>query len=132
MAQRKLFEVLSPKPGKTEVMSGRFTIGASGAISGQTGAMLSGVTVTQDTTGGAVGRYLLTFYRTFKNPPSCQASFQGPAAGSAFPTTTGSRCVWRSVTANTLTASLQLIRSDTQADADAASGSVVNFLIAST
>lgn len=128
--QRKLFEVLSPKPGKSEVLAGNFTIGAGGAITAQTGARQSGVTVTQDTTGGAVGRYLLTFYRGFtKGPQAKMAIMEGPATGTAFPTATGSEARFRSYASPTAAASLQLLRSDTQADADGASGTVVHFIL---
>jgi len=126
--QRKLFEVLSPKPGKSEVLAGNFTIGAAGAITAQTGARLSGVTVTQD--AASVGRYLLTFYRGFtKGPQAKMAIMEGPATGTVFPTATGSEARFRSYASPTAAASLQLLRSDTQADADGASGTVVHFIL---
>ena len=126
--QRKLFEVLSPKPGKSVVLAGNFTIGAAGAITAQTGAQQSGVTVTQDVT--STGRYLLTFYRGFtKGPQAKMAIMEGPATGTAFPTTTGSEARFRSYASPTAAASLQLLRSDTQADADGASGTVVHFVL---
>lgn len=116
--------------GAESLLSGSFTIGSSGAISAQTGAAASGFTVTQDTTSSAVGRYLVTFYKTFNAIKTKMVSMTGPAAGTAFPTTTGSHPQFRNYTgtaANTLTASVQFTRSDTQADADAASGTVCHL-----
>src|SRR6185437_10026671 len=95
---------------------------------GADGARLSGVTVTQDVT--STGRYLLTFYRGFtKGPQAKMAIMEGPATGTAFPTTTGSEARFRSYASPTAAASLQLLRSDTQADADGANGTVVHFIL---
>ena len=112
-------------------MTGNFTIGTSGAITAQTGAAQSGFTVTQDTTSSAVGRYLVTFYKNFQAIKYKGVSMTGPAAGTAFPTTTGIDPQFRDysgTTASTLAASVQLTRSDTKADADAASGTRVHLL----
>lgn len=121
----------SPNPNGAEtLLSGSFTIGSSGAISAQTGAVAAGFKVTQDTTSSAVGRYLVTFYKNFQALKYKGVSITGPAAGSAFPTTTGTQPYFRSYTGtapNTQTASVQLVRTDTQADADAAFGLSVHL-----
>ena len=132
MVQRKLTVPYgSPNPNREVFLSGSFTLGSSGAISSQTSVLNSGVTITQDTTGGAVGRYLSTFDRTtYKSLKAKFLSVTGPAAGSAFPTTTGINAYFRSYTGtspNTTENSIQLTRSDTMADADGASGTVVHY-----
>lgn len=132
MAQRKLTVPYgSPNPNREVLLSGSFTIGASGAISSQTAVLNSGVTITQDVTGSAVGRYLAVFDRTtYKALKYKGLSMTGPAAGTAFPTTTGIDPTFRLYTATlpaNQAASIQLTRSDTKADADAASGTVVYY-----
>ena len=132
MAQRKLTVPYgSPNPNREVLLSGSFTIGSSGAISSQTAVLNSGVTVTQDTTSSAVGRYLATFDRTtYKALKTKTVSMSGPAAGTAFPTTTGVDPQFRLYTATlpaNQAASIQFTRSDTKADADAASGTVCHY-----
>jgi len=121
----------SPNPNREVILTGKFTLGASGAIASQTSVLNSGVTITQDTTGGAVGRYLATFDRTtYKSLKAKWLGFTGPAAGSVFPTTTGIDPAFRSYTGtspDTTANSIQLTRSDTKADADGASGSVIHY-----
>lgn len=134
MSQRKLTVPYgSPNPNREVFLSGTVTIGSSGAISAQTAVLNSGVTVTEDTTGGAVGRYLLTYDRTtYKSCKSKVVSMRGPAAGSAFPTTTGIDPAFRDYTGTlpeTSALSVQFTRSDTKADADPASGSQFTYFI---
>jgi hypothetical protein len=116
---RKLFPMYGSPAPRVCVLGGTFTIGASGAVRDQTGAKLSGATVTQ--VASEDGRYAVTFQRTFKRILSATATFVGPD-DAAFPTTTGSLCGTRLLTTSGF--SVQAVRMDTQADTDPASGSV--------
>ena len=132
VGQRKIFVPQgSPDPDRHIYLTGSFTIGAAGAVSSQTGSLNSGVTITKDVTSSAVGRYLATFDRTtYKGLVAKFVSMEGPAAGTAFPTTTGLDPQFRLYTATlaeTLAASIQFTRSDTRADADPASGTICYF-----
>jgi hypothetical protein len=104
-------------------LAGTFTIGASGAISAQTGAAISGATVTQ--TGSEDGRYAVAFDTTYRRTLGAHASMVGPD-DSAFPTTTGSDPETRLLTTSGF--SVQFKRVDTQADADPASGTVCSWV----
>lgn len=119
----------SPHPQDT-ILAGKFSITAAGAILAQDGVAASGVTVTKDTSGGAVGRYLFTFGRVYKSFRSASIDMIGPAAGAAFPTTTGSDPKFRlTADGGKSTLSVQFTRTDTQADAEAASGTVCTFIV---
>lgn len=114
-----------PRPGKIQ-LEGSFTIGGAGAISAQDGLKLSGCTVAKN---AAAGRYDVTFYKPFKALISGFVQMVGPASA-AFPTTTGSDPQLRPSNGPTATSSnvqVQFKRTDTQADADAASGTVCYF-----
>jgi hypothetical protein len=130
MSERTIFpQKGSPNPNEV-VLSGHVTIGSSGAVSSQTGAQQAGFTVTQDTTGSAVGRYLVTFYRTFSGLKTKHANMTGPAAGSAFPTTTGINPQFRDYSGTAAVgaaASVQFTRNDTMADANPASGTILHL-----
>lgn len=108
---------------RTAILSGTFTIGASGAVSSQDGAALSGATVTQ--TGSEDGRYAVTFDREYKQISHVGATMVGPN-DAAFPTTTGSDPKCRLLA--TTGFSIQFVRTDTQADADPASGTVCTWM----
>lgn len=109
-------ETLNPK---LLLIGGSVTIGASGAISTQDGAKLSGGTVSQ--VASEDGRYLVTLDRTYKRVrPLCPLMI-GPA-DDAFPTTTGVDPQARNLTTSTF--QVQFKRHDTNADADPASGTV--------
>lgn len=123
MAIRKLFPMYGSPAPRVVTLGGTITIGASGAISAQTGAKLAGGLATQ-TGGGKVGRYGIAFGRTFKRVLSATASFVGPD-DSAMPTTTGSDIKLRLLTTSGF--SIQACRPDTQADALPASGSVLTW-----
>ncbi|HWQ02640.1 MAG TPA: hypothetical protein VN449_11090 [Gaiellaceae bacterium] len=122
MAIRKLFPMYGSPAPRVVTLAGTITIGSSGAISAQTGSKLAGATVTQ--TGGKTGRYAVAFSRTFKRILSARADFVGPD-DSAFPTTTGSTTKLRLLTTSGF--SIQCVRSDTQADALPASGSIITW-----
>jgi hypothetical protein len=121
MSQTILPQLGSPNPGEV-TLSGNFVLGSSGAVASQSGAVNSGFTVTQDVTGSAVGRYLVTFAQTYKGLKSKSVSMDGPAAGTAFPTTTGVNPQFRTFANPGKTVSVQFTRQDTMADANPASG----------
>jgi len=112
-------ETLNPK---LLLIGGSFTIGASGAISAQDGAKLSGGTVTQ--TASEDGRYAVALDRTYKRVRPLAPLMIGPD-DSAFPTTTGSDPQARLLTTSGF--SIQFKRTDTQADTDPASGTVCTW-----
>lgn len=115
---RRTFQLDCLNP-KFLLIGGNVTITASGAISAQSGSKKSGGTVTQ--TGSEDGRYAIAFDRTYKEIHSWGVTMQGPD-DSAMPTTTGSDPVTRLVSNAGFSA--QFKRTDTQADADPASGTV--------
>jgi len=114
---RKLFPLYGSPAPRVVPLGGTFTIGAGGAVASQTGAKLSGATVTQ--VANEDGRYAIAFSRTFKRILSANAFYVG-ADDAAFPTTTGSLCGGRLLTPSGF--SVQAIRTDTNADTDPASG----------
>jgi len=109
-------ETLNPK---VLLIGGSFTIGASGAISAQDGAKLSGGVVTQ--VASEDGRYHVALDRVYKRVRPLAPNMIGPD-DSAFPTTTGSSPKSRLLTTSSF--DVQFVREDTQADADPASGTV--------
>jgi hypothetical protein len=119
---RKLFPLYGSPAPRVAVLGGTFTIGASGAVASQTGAKLSGGTVTK--TGSESGRYGVAFGRTFKRILSASAMYVG-ADDSAFPTTTGTLCGARLLTSSGF--SVQAVRTDTMADSDPASGATYTW-----
>lgn len=118
---RRLFPIAGSIQSRVQPLGGLFTITAAGAILSQDGALISGGTVAKN---AAAGRYDIVFYKTFKRVLFSNGAMEGPAAA-AFPTTTGSAVRTRSVTGDGFT--IQFLRTDTQADADAASGTVVRW-----
>jgi hypothetical protein len=108
----------SPQP-RVVLLAGNFTIGAAGAITAQTGARISGATVTQ--TGSEDGRYGVALDTRYKRALAAGASMVGPD-DAAFPTTTGSDPQTRLLAVDGF--SVQFKRVDTQADADPASGTI--------
>jgi hypothetical protein len=112
-------DVLNPK---YRIIGGNVTIGATGAVSDQDGAKKAGGTVTQ--TASEDGRYAIAFDRTYSRVVSTWVNMFGPD-DSAFPTTTGSdpQCRLRATTGF----SVQFKRTDTQADADPASGTTFDW-----
>ena len=119
MPARKLYQQQSVLP-RDITLAGTITIGASGAISAQTGAKLCGATAAQ--TASEDGRYSVTFDRTYKRIKSANVNMVGPD-DNAFPTTTGSDPQIRLLTTSGF--SIQAKRTDTQADTDPASGSIL-------
>lgn len=99
------------------LIGGNVTIGASGAVSSQSGSKKSGGTVTQ--TGSEDGRYGIAFDRTYKEIHSWGVTMCGPD-DTALPTTTGSDPITRLVSTSGFSA--QFKRTDTQADTDPADG----------
>lgn len=112
-------ETLNPK---LLLIGGSVTIGASGAVSSQDGAKLSGGTVTQ--VGSEDGRYLVTLDRTYKRVRPLAPLMIGPD-DAAFPTTTGSDPQARLLTTSSF--AVQFKRTDTQVDTDPASGTVFTW-----
>lgn len=117
---RKYTENVKGLKPKTLPIGGTITIGASGAISAQSGLADSGVTFVQ--TASEDGRYTGTFGIGIKSVMCVNVNMIGPA-DSAFPTTTGSDPQLRNV--STTGFDIQTKRVDTQADADPASGSIL-------
>jgi len=118
MSAHKLSDVRAMAPGLV-VIGGTFTIGSSGAISTQDASGLSGGVVTQ--TGSEDGRYTVAFTQTWKRILGAHVQMNGPA-DNAFPTTTGSDPQTRNIAATGF--DVQFKRTDTQADADPASGTI--------
>lgn len=118
---RRLYPIVGAVHPRIQPLGGQFTITAAGAILSQDGALIAGGTVTKN---AAAGRYDIVFYRTFKRVLFSNGAMEGPASA-AFPTITGSAVRTRSVTGDGYT--IQFLRTDTQADADAASGTVVRW-----
>lgn len=117
----------APAP-RIVTLSGQIVVTAAGAILSQTPQRLSGITFVKT---GTAGQYLGTMYRAFKAQLGRHCDFVGPLAGTPFPTTTGISPRFRiqAGTADLSTAMLQCVREDTQADADAASGSIITYTI---
>lgn len=117
MAIRKSFNVSSVH-ARDRIYSTIVTITAAGAILSQTGTAKSGLFAVKN---AAAGRYDFTYDggRTFALVKGGYCNMiKGDAA--AFPTTTGADPQFRTLT--TSAATVQFLRQDTQADADAASG----------
>ena len=121
MARRRFWNVGTLNP-KVKIIGGTVTIGSSGAISAQTGSKLSGGTIAQ--TGSEDGRYAVTFDRTWSAILGAHVQMVGPA-DNAFPTTTGSDPQTRNLAATGF--DIQAKRTDTQADADSASGTLYSW-----
>jgi hypothetical protein len=104
------------------IIGGNVIIGAAGAIASQDGAKKAGGTVTQ--TASEDGRYTIAFDRTYGRVVTTWATMFGPD-DAAFPTTTGSspKCRNRATTGF----DVQFVREDTQADADPASGTEIDW-----
>ncbi len=104
------------------MLGGTFLIGSSGAITSQDASSLTGGVVTQ--TGSEDGRYTVAFTIKAARNLGCFASMFGPA-DAGFPTTTGSdpQCRNKATTGF----DIQCKRTDTQADADPASGSIISW-----
>lgn len=110
-----------------------WTIGAAGAIdstviaSSNTSLPMAGVTLVK--TAAKTGRYTITLPKNYRHLLYKGGSFTGPD-DTAFPTTTGSQLAWRDIDigigANDGTIEVQLLRADTQADAEAAAGSATS------
>lgn len=121
MPSKKLSDVRAIAP-RTTIIGGEVTIGAAGAIDSQTSAILAGGVATQ--TGSEDGRYTIAFGITCKRVLAHGCQMVG-AADAAFPTTTGSDPQTRNV--STTGMDVQFKRTDTQADADPASGTVFSW-----
>jgi hypothetical protein len=111
-----------PQP-LTAVLAGHVAIGAAGAITSQSGVAAAGFTVALNT----AGQYVVTFGRKYRKYLSKHCNMVGPAAGTPFPTTTGTNPQFRLVTDPLSGAVVQFTRSDTRADADAASGTILEL-----
>ena len=116
MAERS-YRSVGACPAGFVFLGGKFTIGASGAVSADDGDALSGGEVTQ--TAAEDGRYAVAFGKTYKTILGAGCNMVGPD-DAAFPTTTGSDPQVRLLATSGF--SVQFKRTDTQADADPASG----------
>jgi hypothetical protein len=121
MAERKLYESVKGLVPRLVPIGGTVTIGASGAISAQSGAAY-GAVFTQ--TASEDGRYTAVFSFPVKECISVNVNMVGPA-DNAFPATTGSDPQLRNKA--TTGFDIQTKRTDTQADADPASGSILSW-----
>ncbi len=121
MPSRKFSPVSAPAP-RTIILGGTFTIGSSGAISAQTAEGLSGAVVAQ--TGSEDGRYSVTFTNPVARNLGAHVQIVGPT-DAAFPTDTGSDPQTRNLA--TTGFDFQAKRTDTQADADSASGTICSW-----
>jgi len=129
MASRTRFATTAYAPEQV-TLCGHFAVGAAGAVS-TTATLAQGLNPGEKLTGAAVtktaatdGRYTITFSVPFAQMPSVSCNIQGPATA-AFPTATGSDPQVRGTTAELFY--VQCKRPDTQADLDAASGSVIHW-----
>lgn len=123
MGERVLNEVMSPDH-RDRRLSGNFAIGGAGAVGAQTPGALSGAVVTK---AAAAGRYLVTPYKTFKRFKGANANVEGPATAASGGPTTGESAAPMLRAATGATFVIQLRRSDTLADADATSGTIVHW-----
>lgn len=114
--------LMKAKRPKLIHLAGKFAIGASGAVASESGARLSGATVTQ--TGSEDGRYAVAFDRTYAELVSANVNMVGPD-DSAFPTTTGSDPQLRLLAATGFT--VQFKAPDAQDDVDPADGTVCTW-----
>lgn len=113
-----MYQDVAASRSQSRVFSGSFTIGGSGAVSAQD---IPGVVVAK---AAAAGQYTLTAHRPYAKLNG-NANMVGPAVATPFPTTTGSDPQFRGPALTTQVLTLQFKRTDTQADADAASGTIV-------
>jgi hypothetical protein len=109
-----------PQP-QTAILTGHVVVGSSGAITSQSGVAKAGWTAALNT----AGQYIITFGRKYRTFLGKSCNMVGPAAGTPFPTTTGTNPQFRLVTDPLSGAVVQFTRSDTRADADAASGTIL-------
>lgn len=117
-----------------DIFAFTLAIGAAGAIDDtgtfSTNRSMVGVTVVKTAT--KTGRYTVTLPRNYRHLLYKGASFTG-VDDAALPTTTGLGVVFRDVDigagAQDGTIEVQLFRTDTNADAEAASGSLVSVVL---
>ena len=126
MASRRLHPAQAAT-AREMTLSGMVVIGGSGAVSAQTPSKFTTATVTKDS---GSGRYIVTLDRTYKRCFGAGCQMVGPDSA-AFPTTTGSDPQTRTVNHDTPINlfRVQFKRTDTQADADPASGSKFTWWI---
>lgn len=113
------------------LLFGKVVLGASGAISSQTGAKLAGFTV--EKTATKTGRYTLTLDKNYNELLYGHVTVVG-ADDAAYTTAAGIDCIIRDVDtgggAGDGTFELQLTRSDTSADAEAINSAELRIFIA--
>lgn len=113
---------LKSRQPRMQVIGGTITIGAAGAIASNTNAKYGGTPVK---TAAKVGRYTVTFIDTkYTQILGAHVEMAG-VTDAAFPTTTGSDPKTRNLA--TTSFDIQCKRTDTQADAEPASGTVLSW-----
>lgn len=133
MASLKLNNIRTPNVGDVWLTGSVYIVAAGAIAANSTDTPVNtfaknGFTVVKN---AAAGRYDITFYKKFKRVKAISLDFEGPNAA-AFPTTTGVSPRLRApatAAARYSSAIAQLVREDTQADADAANPSVLHIAI---
>lgn len=120
MAERRGHIVNSPQP-KRLLLGGKFTVGAAGAVSSEDGTKIAGGAVT--VVGATDGRWLVTLYKTFTRVRA-GATIVGPDSA-ALTISTGTMAIIRDQ--NTANFLIQVVRTDTGADADPTNPTEINW-----
>lgn len=120
MAARRGHIVNSVQPNR-RLLGGKFTVGASGAVSSEDGTKIAGGAVT--VVAGTDGRWLVTLYKTFTRVRA-YATIVGPDSA-ALTITTGTMAIIRDQ--NTANFLIQVVRTDTGADADPTNPTEINW-----
>lgn len=132
---QQMQDVQGPCPN-TKLLSGAFTIGASGAISAQQGMALTGATFAKN---AATGRYDITVHRGFKRILGGAAWVVHPAVGTAGTLADGNQLYLQGVTAAMFALpptalpetgpAFQAVRTDTQAVANPTNGVTISWTL---
>lgn len=123
MADRYFKDQVKTLEGGIVELYGKLTFGSSGAISAQSCKGFS-VAIVDST----AGRYTVTLEDKYPEFKGCDVTLQGPDS-SALTTADGNQHVVRAVNMANKTFLLQLVRTDTGADADPTSGTIAYLKI---
>lgn len=126
MADRNFKDEVRTLESAVVELYGQVTFGSSGAISSQA---CQGFSVAQ--TAAETGRYTVTLEDSYNSFKGCQVTLEA-AADAALTTADGNWAVVRNVSVGTSgggTFDVQLVRTDTGADADPTSGTVMHLAI---
>lgn len=128
-------EAGAPMPNR-KTLGGFITIGASGAITAQTGMALAGATFVKN---ASAGRYDVTFHRGYKRVTKFWANICHPSAGTAPTLADGNQAFWQGITAAMMAPGstptplpatgpcIQCTRTDSQAAANPTSGISISW-----